>query len=100
MDHLLLFGQGVEQRMKTGWNSMRAMSLPALIVRLGLVGAFAGLVAWLTVLGLHLLFEVSRPSWVALLLAIPRGAVVGMILALVLHAYWKRHPGTGEMKGQ
>ena len=79
---------------------MRAMSLSALLVRLGLVGAFSGLVAWLAVLGLHLLFEVSRPSWVELLLAIPRGAVVGMILALVLHAYWKRHPGTGEMKGQ
>ena len=72
---------------------MRAMSLPALVVRLGLVGAFAGLVAWLTVLGLHLFFEVARPSWVALLLAIARGAVVVMILALVLHAYWKRHPG-------
>ena len=100
MDHLSLLGQGGEQRMKTDWNSMRAMSLSALIVRLGLVGAFAGLVAWLTVLGLHLLFEVSRPSWLALLLAIPRGAVVGMILALVLHAYWKRHPGTGGMKGQ
>jgi hypothetical protein len=86
--------------MAKNWNWMRAMSLSALIVRLGLVGAFSGLVAWLTVLGLHLLFEVSRPSWVALLLAIPRGAVVGMILALVLHAYWKHHPGTGEMNGQ
>ena len=79
---------------------MRAMSLSALIVRLGLVGASAGLVAWLTVLGLHLLCEVSRPSWVALLLAIPRGAVVGVLLALVLHAYWRRHPGTGGKKGQ
>jgi hypothetical protein len=86
--------------MKASWDSMRAMSLPALVVRVGLVGAFAGLVAWLTVLGLHLIFEVSRPSWVALLLAIARGAVVGMILALVLHAYWKRHPDTGEIKGQ
>jgi putative flippase GtrA len=86
--------------MTTNWNSMREMSLSALIVRLGLVGALAGLVAWLTVLSLHLLSEGSRPSWVALLLAIPRGAVVGMILALVLHAYWKHHPGTGKMKGQ
>jgi hypothetical protein len=46
---------------------MGAMPLSAPIVRLGLVGAFAGLVAWLTVLDLHLLCEVSRPSWVALL---------------------------------
>jgi hypothetical protein len=86
--------------MTTNWNSMRAMSLSALIVRLGLVGAFAGFVAWLTVLGVHLLFEVFRPSWVALLLAIPRGAVVGMVWTLVLYASWKRHPGTGEMKGK
>ena len=85
--------------MKTNWNALRAKSLPALIARFGLAGALAGLTAWLAVLGLHLLFEVSRPSWLALLLAIPRGAVLGTILALVLHAYWKRHPGTGEMKG-
>ena len=70
---------------------MRAMSLLALIVRFALIGALAGLVAWLSVLGLHLLFQVSRPSVVALLLAMPRGAVVGMILALVLHAFWQRH---------
>ena len=44
--------------MKANWALMRALSLPALVVRLGLVGALAGLVAWLTVLGLHLLIEV------------------------------------------
>jgi zinc transporter ZupT len=86
--------------MKENWSSLRALSLAAVIARLALAGAFAGLVAWLAALGLYPLFEASRPSWVALLLAIVRGAVVGMILALVLHAYWKRHPGTGGMKGQ
>ena len=79
---------------------MRAMPLPALMVRLGLAGALAGIAAWLLVLGLHLFLQVSRPSWVALLLAIPRGAVFGMILALVLHAFWKRHPGTGKAEKQ
>ena len=86
--------------MKTNWNALRALSLPALLVRFGLAGAVAGLVAWLAVLGLHLLFEVSRPSWLALLLAILRGAVFGLILALILHAYWKRQSGRGEKAGQ
>ena len=86
--------------MKENWSSLRAMSLAALVVRLALTGAFAGLVAWLAALALYPLFEASRPSWVALLLAIARGAVIGMILALVLHAYWKRHPGAGGVKGQ
>lgn len=53
--------------MNANWNSMRAMSLLALVVRFGLAGAFSGLVVWLAVLGLSLLFEVSRTSWVALL---------------------------------
>ena len=86
--------------METNWKAMRALSLPALLARLALAGAVAGLVAWLAVLGLHLLFEVSRPSWLELLLAIPRGAVFGMILALILYAYWKRQPGAGEVEGQ
>jgi len=77
---------------------MRAMSLSSIVVRMGLVGATAGLLAWVLFLGLHVLFEVPRPSGMALLLAIPRGAIFGMILALILHAYWKRHPGKGEMK--
>ena len=100
MEHPLVCGQGGKQRMKENWSSLRAMSLAALIVRLALAGAFAGLVAWLVALGLYSLLEASRPSWVALLLAKARGAVVGLILALVLHAYWKRNPGTSEMKGQ
>lgn len=78
---------------------MRALSLSALIVRLGLVGASAGVVAWLMALGLAPVLEVSRPSWADLLLAIPRGAVAGMIVALILHAYWKLHPDTGETNG-
>ena len=100
MDQLATFAQEAKRRMKAGWHSMRALSLPALIVRLGLAGAFAGLVAWLAVLGLHLVFETSKPSWLALLLAVPRGAVFGAILALILCAYWRRHPGTGDRKSE
>ena len=99
MDHLSLFGREVKERVTISWNSIRAMSLSSIVVRLGLVGAIAGFVAWVVVFGMHVLFEVSRPSAMALLLAIPRGAVFGIILALILHGYWKRHPGKNEMKG-
>ena len=81
--------------MTLNWNSIRSLSLSTIVVRFGLVGAVSGFVAWVVVLGLHVLFDVSRPSVMALILAIPRGAVYGMILALILHAYWKRHSRKG-----
>jgi hypothetical protein len=97
---LSIYGHEVKEIMKINWNSMRALSLSSFVVRLGLIGAVAGFGAWVMVLGLHVLFEVPRPSGMALLLAIPRGAIFGMILAFILHAYWKRQSGKGEMKGQ
>ena len=100
MDQLSSFGHRVIQRMKTDWHAMRTLSLSVLIVRLVLVGVFAGLVAWLVALGLAPLFEISRPSGVALLFAILRGAVAGMIVALILHAYWKLFPDTEETNGR
>ncbi len=69
-------------------NSMRTMKRSALVVRLGLIGAFAGLAAWVLVLAGHVIFGIDRPSVVMLLLAIPRGALFGAILALFLHAWW------------
>lgn len=99
MGHPSSFGHEVQARMTNNWNLMRAMSLSSIVVRLGLVGTIAGLVAWVMFLGLHGLFEMPRPSGMALLLAIPRGAFFGMIFALILHAYWKRHFGKNEMKG-
>lgn len=84
--------------MTLNWNSMRAMSRADLVVRFAVAGAIAGVVAWLLVLGLHVLFEVTRPSAMALLLAIPRGAVFGVVFAVILHAYWRRHPVEGDTK--
>jgi len=78
------------------WDSMRTMSRSSLIVRIGMVGAVAGLASWGLVLAAHGLFGFGRPSVTALLLAIPRGALFGVILALILHAYWRRHPGKDD----
>jgi RsiW-degrading membrane proteinase PrsW (M82 family) len=80
--------------------AMRAMSRWSLVVRLGMAGAFAGFAAWAVVLAAHILFGVSRPSGVSLLLAIPRGALFGIILALILHAFWNRPSGRNESKGR
>ena len=76
---------------------MRAMSRSTLVARLGLVGAVSGIIAWAVMLVAHLVFGVDRPSVTSLLLAIPRGALYGVILALILHAYWKRHPGNSDL---
>jgi len=74
-----------------GLRAWQAMGKWSLVVRLAAVGALAGFAAWALVFVAHLLFEVSRPSTIALLLAIPRGAIFGTVLALILRAYWNRH---------
>jgi putative flippase GtrA len=82
--------------MRTNLDAYRAMSLSSLIVRFGLIGAAAGLVAWLLVLAARLLFEADGPSGLSLLLAIPRGALYAIILAVILHTYWKKHRGKSD----
>ena len=62
----------------------------ALVVRLAGLGAFAGFAAWAFVFVADLLLETGRPSVTALLLAVPRGAIFGVILALILGMFWKR----------
>lgn len=37
-------------------------------------------------------FDFDKPSVLPLVLAIPRGALYGVIIALILRAYWNRHP--------
>jgi hypothetical protein len=69
------------------WNEMGKWSL---LVRLAAVGALAGFAAWTVVFVAHLLFDVGRPSAIALVLAVPRGAIFGVILALLLRGYWNR----------
>ncbi len=76
--------------MGTTRHSMREMKRLALVVRLGLIGAFAGLGAWILVLAGHFVFGIGQPAIVALVLAIPRGALFGAILSLILHAWWRR----------
>ena len=58
------------------------------VARFAAIGAVAGLASWILVLVLHLLFDVSRPGVRALVLAVPRGALFGGLLALALGAYW------------
>lgn len=79
---------------------MRAMSRWSLVVRLGIAGAFAGFAAWMVVLAAHVLFSAGRPSGISLLLAIPRGALFGIILALILHAFWSKRSGRNESEGR
>jgi hypothetical protein len=70
------------------------MSLPRLIAYLVVVGGLSGLFAWLLILAGHFVFGMSRPTWMALLLAIPRGSLFGVVLGLALRWYWSR-----RMKG-
>jgi nitrate reductase gamma subunit len=82
--------------MASNMKALRAMSRWSLVIRLGIAGAFAGFAAWAVVLAAHVFFGVSRPSGISLLLAIPRGALFGIILALILHGYWNRRSGRNE----
>lgn len=75
---------------------LRSRSRSSLVAFLGLTGAAAGFVAWALVFALHLLFGVRRPGLVSLLLAIPRGALFGVLLALILHWYWHRDSGSNR----
>jgi len=70
------------------WKSRGTWSL---VVRLAALGAFAGFASWALVWVLDLMFRFGRPSAMALVLAIPRGAVFGVVLALVLRVYWNRN---------
>ena len=74
-------------------SSYRTLSRWALVARCALWGFAAGLLAWVLVLGLRLLVDGSAPTINALFWAMPRGALFGAILALILHAWWQRHPG-------
>ena len=82
--------------MKNSYGAMSGMSRVSLVLYMGLAGAAAGIVAWAAVLVGHMLFEIAKPSVLSLLLAIPRGALFGIILALILHGYWVKHPCESE----
>lgn len=90
-------GEMLREKIKYDWDLMRAMSRSALVVRVALIGAASAPIAWAMVLVAHWVFGGDGPSVTALLLAIPRGALYGVILALILHAYWKRHPRKDDL---
>lgn len=94
-DRLTRFGAAP---MMTNLRSLRAMGTWSLVLRLATLGAFAGFAAWAVVWAAHLVFEFGRPSTIALVLAIPRGAIVGVVLALIVRAYWNRTHGQHDSK--
>lgn len=83
----------------SGLDSWQALGKWALVLRLAALGAVAGFAAWTLLFVLDLLFDVGRPSVTALLLAVPRGAIFGVVLALILGLFWSRsRPETGSGK--
>jgi len=71
--------------------SYRKLSRRALIARLALWGAFAGIAAWMLVFGLHVVFDMGEPpTIVQLFWAIPRGALFAALLGWALHSIWRR----------
>jgi hypothetical protein len=79
----------MKKKLKSEIGRLRAMSLPQFFGYLILVGGFAGLMAWILVLGGHFAFGITRPSLSALLFAIPRGSLFAVILGLILRWYWR-----------
>ena len=75
--------------------SWKAMGTWSLVVRSAAIGAFAGFAAWALVFAIRLLFDGSGPSVIALVLAVPRGALFAVVLALILRAYWNRRHSQG-----
>jgi hypothetical protein len=93
---LVIVSERLRERMKSDLNTLRAMSRSTLVSYVALIGAVSGFVAWAMMVVAHWVFGIDRPSVTSLLLAIPRGALYGAVIALILHAYWKRHPGKSD----
>ena len=71
-------------------STYRTLSRWALVARFALVGFFAGFFAWVLIFGLRLLSADNGPTITSLFWAMPRGALFGVILALILLAWWRR----------
>ena len=81
----------------TTLRSWIAMGKWSLVARFAAIGAFAGFASWALVFAGHLLFDIGRPSGIALVLAVPRGALFAVVLGLILRAYWiRRHRQGGS----
>jgi len=79
--------------MSTDLGTLRAMSLPRLVVYLTTVGGLAGLSAWMLIFGGHLALGIPKPTWKSLLWAIPRGGLFAVVLGLVVRWYSGRRRG-------
>jgi hypothetical protein len=66
--------------MRADLDSLSRMSVSQYVAYLVVVGALAGVVAWCLVALGHLVFDISRPTSLALLLAIPRGSLFALIV--------------------
>jgi cell division protein FtsX len=77
----------------SGLRSWYALGKWPFILRFASVGAFAGLASWVLAYALHWVFDISKPSTMALVWAVPRGALYGVILALILWMCWSRTEG-------
>jgi hypothetical protein len=62
----------------------------SLILRLTALGAASGVAAWFVALAAYRLSGFRWPATDALVQAILRGAIVGALVGLVLHAVWRR----------
>ena len=75
--------------MRTDPGALKRMSVRQFVAYLVIVGAVAGVFAWCLVLAGHFAFEISRPTWLALLLAIPRGSLFALMVGFGLRLWWR-----------
>jgi len=78
-------------------SALGRMSIPRFVSYLIAIGALAGVLAWCLVLVGSLALEFSRPTLLALLLAIPRGSFFALIVGFGLRLWW-RVRGDGARK--
>lgn len=69
---------------------LRAMSRSRFFGYLMLVGAFAGLLAWVLIFSCAIMLGIDKPTLPSLLFAIPRGSLYGIVLGLLLRWWWKK----------
>lgn len=75
--------------MRSNLDALRRMSVPHLVGYLVVAGALAGVFAWCLVLVGHLAFDISRPTLLSLLLAIPRGSFFALLVGFGLRPWWR-----------
>ena len=85
--------------MSSDLGTLRALSLPRFVAYMVVVGGLSGLLAWMLVLGGHMVLGIGKPSLPSLLWAIPRGALFAVVLGMVLRWHWRRRRGPDTTEG-